>query len=254
MLIFIVLGVGMRAEEIYSKLLGCSISGYYNWKKQKRSIVLFLEQCFSKEELETYVLTGAIPSKIELANRLYAGIYDTLGTFITNTKTNKIYLLILFMYGSLENAEEKAFDLYDKRQISRNALRDFIAVDSKNLTHALLLYIKENVSLEWRIFKQDSLKGFHKWFPLYLEIIELSIKQGLFEKAFGDEDNTVEHIYVPNHPWLFACYHPFEEVELRYKEVLESIRNAFVNNTLDALPLWSVYDGCFTMETKPEVI
>lgn len=241
----------MRAEEIYSKLLGCSISGYYNWKKQKRSIVVFLEQCFTKEELETYVLTGEIPSKIELANQLYAGVYDDFTAFIADAKTNKIYLMLIFMYGSLEDAQERAFDLYDQHTVSRKVLNDFIATGSKNLTYALSLYIKENIRFGWRILEQDSLKGFHKWVPLYLEIIELSIKQGVFEKTFGDEENTIEHIYVPSHPWLFACYHQFEEIEIRYKEVLENIRNAFLNNTLEKLPLWSVYDGHFTMETMP---
>lgn len=240
----------MKTDEVYAKLLGCSVSGYYKWKKQKRIIFSFLEKCFSKEELETYLLTGKIPSKIELANQLYAGVYDDFTDFIAHAKKNKIYLMLLFLQGSLDNAQEKAFDLYDQQKISRKALSEFIAVESKNLTYALSLYIQENMRFDWRLLEQDSLKGFHKWVPLYLEIIGLSIKQGLFEKAFGDENNTIEQIYVPNHPWLFACYHPFEEVELRYQEVLETVRDAFLNNTLDALPLWSIYEGNFTMDTQ----
>ncbi|NBL00500.1 MAG: 30S ribosomal protein S20 [Erysipelotrichia bacterium] len=101
----------MTTGEVFSKLLGCSVSGYFNWKKQKRSIVVFLEKCFSKEELETYVLTGEIPAKIEFANRMYVGMELKMAYFLTNTVKNKLHLLILFTYASLEDAPKKALEL-----------------------------------------------------------------------------------------------------------------------------------------------
>ena len=83
---------------------------------------------------------------------------------------------------------------------------------------------------------------------MYLEIIELSIKHGCFDKVFGKFDDTQEYKYVPNPPEMFALYQGWEDIDTRYKEVLTNVKKAI----FDSLPLWSIYDSSFTMETKPE--
>ena len=240
----------MTTGEVFSKLLGCSVSGYFNWKKQKRSIVVFLEKCFSKEELETYVLTGEIPAKIEFANRMYVGMELKMAYFLTNTVKNKLHLLILFTYGSLEDAPKKALELYNKNLICGEELLYFIENHSNNLSFELSLYIKENLNQNWKIFERDIAHGgINDWLPLYLEIIELSIKHGCFDKVFGKFDTAQEYKYVPNPPEMFALYQGWEDIDARYKEVLANVKKAILKNTLDSLPVWSIYDTSFTLKT-----
>ena len=243
----------MTTGQVFSKLLGCSISTYFNWKKQKRSIVVFLENCFSKEELEAYILTGDIPGKIEYANRMYVGMEEKMGYFITNTIKNKIHLLILFSYGTLEDAPKKALELNKNALVTDEEFLEFITMHSKNVSFELSLYIKENLKQNWKVFERDIIRGgLNDWLPLYLEIIQLAIKHHCFERVFGNFDNSQERLYVPYSPEMFILYRDWDTIDARYKEVLANVKKAILNNTLDSLPTWSVYDTFFTMETKPE--
>lgn len=240
----------MTTGEVFSKLLGCSVSGYFNWKKQKRSIVVFLEKCFSKEELETYVLTGEIPAKIEFANRMYVGMELKMAYFLTNTVKNKLHLLILFTYASLEDAPKKALELYNKNLICGEELLYFIENHSNNLSFELSLYIKENLNQNWKVFERDIIRGgINDWLPLYLEIIQLAIKHDCFDKVFGNYNNSQEQHCVPNPPEMFAIFEGWDDIDARYKAILSNVKKAFLNNTLDTLPLWSIYDSSFTLKT-----
>jgi len=51
----------MKKDELYSKILGCSVATYYNYLKEDRSIIKFLKQ-FPIGELEEFVETGKILS------------------------------------------------------------------------------------------------------------------------------------------------------------------------------------------------
>jgi len=44
------------------KMLGVSKNSYWNYKKQERPIILFLEKYFTQEELEEFLETGEITS------------------------------------------------------------------------------------------------------------------------------------------------------------------------------------------------
>jgi predicted DNA-binding protein YlxM (UPF0122 family) len=50
----------MKQDEVISTILGCSVSGYYKWKKENRVIILLLEKYFTKEQLEEFLKTGKI--------------------------------------------------------------------------------------------------------------------------------------------------------------------------------------------------
>lgn len=47
----------MKKDELYSKILGCSVATYYNYLKEDRAIIKFLKQ-FPLEELEEFANTG----------------------------------------------------------------------------------------------------------------------------------------------------------------------------------------------------
>ena len=246
------IGSNMKTDEVYAQLLGCSVSGYYKWKKQQRPIFTFLENCFTKDELETYLVTSNIPGKIEFANRAYVGMDSKLAYFITKPVKHKVYLILLFTYGILDNACENAIELFEKRLISRQELSDFMQHYQQNLSFELSLYIKENLNQNWKVFERDIIRGgINDWLPLYLEIIQLAIKHDCFDKTFGNGHNSQEQIYIPNHPQLFALYQGWDEIDARYKAVLSNVKKTFLNNTLDALPLWSIYDSSFTLKTVP---
>ncbi len=51
----------MKKDELYSKILGCSVATYYNYLKEDRAIIKFLKQ-FPQEELEEFTKTGKILS------------------------------------------------------------------------------------------------------------------------------------------------------------------------------------------------
>ena len=55
----------MKKDELYSTVLGCSVSGYYKWKKQNRFIISLLEKYFTKHDLEEFLEKGKI-SKFEI--------------------------------------------------------------------------------------------------------------------------------------------------------------------------------------------
>lgn len=59
----------MKLDEVTSLILGCSVSGFYKWKKQKRPVIHLLEKYFTKEDLEEFLTTGEI-SKQELTKNL----------------------------------------------------------------------------------------------------------------------------------------------------------------------------------------
>ncbi len=55
----------MKKDEIFSDILGCSVSGFYKWKKQNRRIIDLLENYFSLQDLNEFINTGKI-SKFEM--------------------------------------------------------------------------------------------------------------------------------------------------------------------------------------------
>ena len=54
-------GVFMKKDELYAKILGTSVATYYNYLKEGRLVIKFLNQ-FSMEELEEFATTGQILS------------------------------------------------------------------------------------------------------------------------------------------------------------------------------------------------
>ncbi|MDD5406978.1 MAG: hypothetical protein PHE73_08590 [Sulfurovaceae bacterium] len=54
----------MKKEDIFSKILDCSVSGFYKWKKQNRLIIKLLEKYFTQKDLEEFIDTGSI-TKLE---------------------------------------------------------------------------------------------------------------------------------------------------------------------------------------------
>jgi phosphoglycerate-specific signal transduction histidine kinase len=59
----------MKQDEVTSIVLGCSVSGFYKWKKQKRPIIELLDKYFTKEELEEFILSKKI-AKLERLEEL----------------------------------------------------------------------------------------------------------------------------------------------------------------------------------------
>jgi hypothetical protein len=55
----------MKRDELYSTILGCSVSGFYKWKKQNRLIISLLQEYFSDSDLLEWVKNQKI-TKLEL--------------------------------------------------------------------------------------------------------------------------------------------------------------------------------------------
>ena len=55
----------MKKDELYSTILGCSVSGFYKWKKQNRLIISLLQEYFSDSDLLEWVKDQKI-TKLEL--------------------------------------------------------------------------------------------------------------------------------------------------------------------------------------------
>lgn len=50
----------MKKDELYSTVLGCSVSGFYKWKKSDRLIISLLQEYFSDDDLEEFLADGKI--------------------------------------------------------------------------------------------------------------------------------------------------------------------------------------------------
>jgi hypothetical protein len=158
---------------------------------------------------------------------------------------NKIFFTILFTYGSIENMGDKCLELYEKGIINKKELLEHFQYNKSNLNFALALYIEENIIVNWNIYNEEiKSRSTSNWLIQYFEIIKLSIEKNCYDKTFGNPD-IEEFCYVPQHPELFSCYQGWEEVEKKYINVLLEVKNAFLTNTLNDLPLWSIYDSSF---------
>jgi hypothetical protein len=60
----------MKKEEIFKQLFLFSAPTFYNWQREKRPIIQFLEKYFTKEDLEEFLQTGKIQKLEEIENIL----------------------------------------------------------------------------------------------------------------------------------------------------------------------------------------
>jgi len=88
----------MKKDELYANILGTSIATYYNYLKEDRSVIKFLN-LFSLDELEEFYHTGKLKSlqhyrvwknssrtKINLSNKLHNLLTGKSGEFVKNEK------------------------------------------------------------------------------------------------------------------------------------------------------------------------
>ena len=66
--------LGKNMINAITTLLGVSKNSYWNYKKQERPIISFLEKYFSKEEIEEFLETGSM-QKLEKKNESLERIY-----------------------------------------------------------------------------------------------------------------------------------------------------------------------------------
>lgn len=109
----------MKLHEIMSKLFSFDVTTYYNWKKEKRLIIIFLEKYFTKEELNGIVQNNGLCEKLEIIKdisiedlkvklnftnetvRFIGDITDKLDSF---SRSSLIYLLTIL------NTQNKIID------------------------------------------------------------------------------------------------------------------------------------------------
>ena len=88
----------MKKDELYANILGTSVATYYNYLKEDRSILQFLNQ-FSLDELEEFYRTGKLKSlqhyktwknssrtKINISRKLHHLLTDNNAEFVNNEK------------------------------------------------------------------------------------------------------------------------------------------------------------------------
>lgn len=121
----------MKQDEVISTILGCSVSGYYKWKKENRVIINFLEKYFVKEELEEFIATGKI-DKFDKLNFLYNEVIE---------KNQKLYIESFttnFRYLKLSSAHEIFKDFYFSFLLELKEKKNLI---SSNFNSLLLLFV-----------------------------------------------------------------------------------------------------------------
>lgn len=91
----------MKRDELYSTILGCSVSGFYKWKKQNRLIISLLQEYFSDSDLLEWVKDQKI-TKLELVKDfemiLFGSKLDYIKFINENLALNFKYDLFIDLY------------------------------------------------------------------------------------------------------------------------------------------------------------
>lgn len=117
-------------RNVIAKMLGVTPKSYYNYKKQKRPIIMFLEKYFTSDELKCFLETSKLPrlegvpnEKVQALMALKRLILD-IDRFIKKEQLERVEFLTLF-YSHLitGHAEEEVLRLHG----------DFLSIESTNL-------------------------------------------------------------------------------------------------------------------------
>jgi len=105
----------MKKDELYANILGTSIATYYNYLKEDRSVIKFLN-LFSLDELEEFSHTGKLKSlqhyrvwknssrsKISITNKIHNLLTGKNGEFIKNEKLISFVCELFISFRQMRN-------------------------------------------------------------------------------------------------------------------------------------------------------
>lgn len=207
----------MKKEEVFTQLFLFSAPTFYNWQREKRPIMIMLDQYFKKEDLEEFIQTGQI-KKMEELNYLatlkqqiisdYANIFYQLFVDLTKISINRggefrKFVLNLINQCTCHNVIDDVlkFDILCKiasEKIGVNLLLDQVCTeDDPNyigefypslFKHLSSLTIKNMEEI--KLFKSDIINEFENLIhPFYLEQIDN------FYSKFFDTNGTFIYGY-----------------------------------------------------------
>lgn len=237
----------MKLDEVTSMILGCSVSGYYKWKKQNRPILKLLEMSFSKDELEKFLETKEKPTKIEFADHYFYGLYDAFSHYIVENDGSKA-LFSAILKNSTHDIDNTILELHKNDILDSN---DVISFFHQKPDKQLMLYIEENHKTNWSSFKLSVSEHGHEWLILYFEIFLLSIGKNIYDIVFGRQEKKIYECLVPYPPNFFGVYANMYRIQEKYISILNDVKQAIIEDNYNYLPKYDVCDGSFNMGTKP---
>lgn len=204
----------MKQDEAVSTILGCSISGYYKWKKQNRLIINLLEKYFTKEDLKEFIKIGKIMriennKDQELLNNEASKIYNH---FISSLYEKDKSLLKLFLI-VINNA--------NKNNLNLNLNFIDLIFDSKGEKEDKINLLKEFNKLQ----NNNNILFFYS----VKYMIQNEFKDICYMFDYGDYTEESES----NHLWFIITYIQiyieifYKKEYLTYEEYIESIKNNF---------------------------
>ena len=186
----------MKKDELYAKILGTSIATYYNYLKEDRPIIRFLNQ-FSLDELEEFYHSGKLKSlqhykiwknsshaRLSISNKLHNLITGKNGNFINNEKLISFVCGLFIAFKQMRNEslispdfeqiiwnpEEITFNELYSLYLLTNSPGNFLEELSKNHTAKYifedlhnLLSITDDESHHLAYMMEDHLIGLVEW-------------------------------------------------------------------------------------------
>lgn len=191
-------------KEAIKKILDISDKTYYNWKNQNRPIILLLELCFTKNELNNFIVNSTKPYKIQLADIYSSRLTKELIKLIFSKSAKALFTAAFKIKDGVhpnKNMNDYILEEYNEGNIDSHAFLNYM----DNMPNAdLLLYIYDNIDNDWLFFKESLKLEDMEWMLVYFDILEISILQNRYDYVFGG--NRVTNILVPHPPELFV-YH-----------------------------------------------
>lgn len=233
-------------KKLICELLGISEKSYYRWKEE-RKIFSLLEQCFSNGDLESFLISGKKPYKIEFADHYFHGLYEVLAHYIVKNNGSKAFFSAILKNG-VNDIDNTILELHKNNILDSNDVTSYF---NQKPSNELILYIKENHKTNWSSFKLSVSERGHEWLFLYFEIFLLSIEKNISDMIFGRQDKGIYECLVPYPPSFFGIYTNVYRIQEKYINILNDVKKAIINNNYKYLPKYDVYNGSFNMGTEP---
>lgn len=227
----------MKQDEVTSIVLGCSVSGFYKWKKQKRPIIELLDKYFTKDELEEFLSQGTIGKleylksmdktfNVQISN-FAKSIYDTKESFGTDDEffDSIDYLAYVFYNIRVEFTEEEhdlalivkgMFSVYDKYKASINDTKIISSYSVASLSDTFQYCYTSNKIND---FNFANILFFLTHFDNFFSMVEYSIRYQKNEKDYFQIVNDVINFCIRFNLYLYKCdiNKCFDKLYSRYK-------------------------------------
>ncbi len=230
-------------------LFGIARRTYFHWKKNenKNKSINLVEKSFTEEELEQYLKTGEIPIKIKWANNKFNNLYESFTRYIVNSEGSKALLSAMYNNENMNNIDDLIVQEYNNKTIDQH---DMISYFNDKPLSDLWMYIQENNNNNWMYYKNATIDKGYEWCSIYLDIVLLSIKKGIYDMVFSNRNKNNDYCIVPFPPKLFSCYAHYEEIEKKYFDLLKEIYSALKNDDYKNIKLYDSMNS-FDLNTVP---